>query len=390
MSATFQNRWTKQENESKDSKTENQNDDNNNKNNRDNTKSHENSYSGSGIRSWRDKSEDEPTTASLLSDRRASRSKLSEKLRSFDEDAEDSGWSSRTAASDQSSRHRRSGASNYGISSSSRSADNGVSPASKDNDISKLDPRQDSSSEETSGTDSMDAKQSSDTSSNVAGSGPSSSSSSYRNYNNPTASSNISNVKLTTRNVGSRTQSKIGSIMRNFEESDSKPAAPKQGYNERVNISARKSAFEVATPQEDPVVSARATNVSSGRIIARSAYPVDDSPGEDESSSGSDDEDEGSAAEEDVQSEDSKANAEQRQTAFYSARQHNISTNAAELRPSSSQPLNSAPNTLSANMTSRQEKDDGKVSIERPQPVYFFIRQYSFIFPHANFQPSCC
>ncbi|CAL1531384.1 unnamed protein product, partial [Lymnaea stagnalis] len=52
------------------------------------------------------------------------------------------------------------------------------------------------------------------------------------------------NQKITTtRNVGSRTQSKIGSIMQNFMDSESKTSQPKQGYNEKIDLSARKSAF---------------------------------------------------------------------------------------------------------------------------------------------------
>lgn len=45
-------------------------------------------------------------------------------------------------------------------------------------------------------------------------------------------------------NVGPRTQSKIGSIMQNFQESANKTSLPKEGYKESINLSARKNIFE--------------------------------------------------------------------------------------------------------------------------------------------------
>lgn len=46
------------------------------------------------------------------------------------------------------------------------------------------------------------------------------------------------------RNIGSRTQSKIGSILKTFEDSTAKSNLPKEGYNERINLHERRSAFE--------------------------------------------------------------------------------------------------------------------------------------------------
>ncbi|KAH9488183.1 hypothetical protein Btru_064869 [Bulinus truncatus] len=68
-----------------------------------------------------------------------------------------------------------------------------------------------------------------------------------------------SNQKITTvYNVGSRTQSKIGSIMKNFADSENKASGPKQGYNEKIDLGARKSAFmKESTDTIDAPVPAR-------------------------------------------------------------------------------------------------------------------------------------
>ena len=351
----FLSYFQSQGNESRDSQTKNQNDDNNN-DSRDEITS---SSRLSGNRSWRDTNksaspEDVASSSSSLADRRASRSKLSEKLRSFDEDAEDSGWSSRSAASEQPSRHRRSGAPDFS-NSSSRSNDNGVTPSFKDSYDSKSGPGQDSSSEEISESsrpDSLGAKQSGDNSSNAGA----------RNYN-LSATDNAGNVKLTTRNVGSRTQSKIGSIMRNFEEGDSKPAAPKQGYNERINLSARKSAFEVTTPREETTVVSKPGTAT--RAAPRPSYPVEDSPGEEESSSGSDDEDDAS----DGAAEDEKDGAIRNLSTDQAGAIRNLSTDQAQ----SAGPNNSSNNNAVGLSTSqsfkttstfaKKEQEAGKVSV---------------------------
>nr|KAI8757072.1 calponin homology domain-containing protein [Biomphalaria glabrata] len=64
---------------------------------------------------------------------------------------------------------------------------------------------------------------------------------------------NNSYQKITTvHNVGSRTQNKIGSIMKNFTDSENKVLEPKQGYNEKIDLSARKSAFQKDTSEYKP------------------------------------------------------------------------------------------------------------------------------------------